>query len=44
MVLNEDPGAGLLGGLLLIVMGAIVYGAEAYLNSMKQRLNKGNLS
>ena len=31
-------------GLLLIVMGAIVYGGEAYLNSMKQRLNKDNLS
>ena len=44
MVLNEDPGSGLLVGLLLIVMGAIVYGGEAYLNSMKQRLNKGNLS
>ena len=44
MVLNEDPGSGLLVGLLLIVMGAIVYGGEAYLNSMKQRLNKGTLS
>ncbi|GIS63821.1 MAG: hypothetical protein CM1200mP3_00690 [Chloroflexota bacterium] len=44
MVLNEDPGSGLLVGLLLIVIGAIVYGGEAYLNSMKQRLNKGPLS
>jgi len=43
MVLNEDPGSGLLVGLLLIVVGALVFGGEAYFNSMKERSQKGSL-
>ena len=35
MVLNENPGSGLLVGLGLIVVGALVFGGEAYFNGVK---------
>ena len=35
IVLGEDPGSGLLLGLLLIVLGALVHGGEAYIRARK---------
>ena len=35
IVLGEDPGSGLLLGLLLIVIGALVHGGEAFLKARK---------
>ena len=34
-VLNEDPGNGLIVGLILIVVGAIIFGGEAYIRARK---------
>ena len=39
IVLGEDPGSGLLLGLVLIVIGALVHGGEAYLKARKRSLN-----
>ena len=39
IVLGEDPGSGLLLGLLLIVLGALVHGGEAYIRARKGSLH-----
>ena len=35
LILNEDPGRGLLAGMALVGVGAFVYGGEAYFKAMR---------
>ena len=35
LILNEDPGRGLIAGMALVCVGALVYGGEAYLKAMR---------
>ena len=35
LILGEDPGRGLIAGMALVCVGALVYGAEAYIKAMR---------
>ena len=35
LILGEDPGSGLIGGLFFIVAGAIIFGGESYIRARK---------
>ena len=35
LILGEDPGRGLIAGMVLVCVGALVYGGEAYIKAMR---------
>ena len=35
LILGEDPGRGLIAGMVLVCVGALVYGGEAYFKTMR---------
>lgn len=42
LVLSEDPGQGLISGLILVVTGALIFGGESYLKGKKRSSDLSN--
>jgi len=38
LVLSEDPGRGLLGGLVFVVAGAVTFGSESFIKSKRRKV------